>query len=134
MRFFVYLLVSLVYSSLSFLLGSINSVYSLLFLICLFVLGTILLFLMNITFLGLVFFMIYIGAIVVLFLFVIMMLDIKTSIVQKTSLEQAPIALGNLALVFVFINFFLLVFEDVSVVDLLNAFDTLNITQSSFTF
>ena len=89
---------------------------------------------MNITFLGLVFFMIYIGAIVVLFLFVIMMLDIKTSIVQKTSLEQAPIALGNLALVFVFINFFLLVFEDVSVVDLLNAFDTLNITQSSFTF
>lgn len=134
MRFLIYLLISLVYASLSFLLSSINSVYSLLFLICLFLLGTILLFLMNVTFLALVFFMIYIGAIVVLFLFVIMMLDVKTSIIQKSSLQQAPISLGNLALLFIFIEFLLLIFEDISVIDLLNTFDTLNIIESSFTF
>jgi NADH-quinone oxidoreductase subunit J len=134
MRFFIYFLVSLVYSSLSFLLSSYNAVYSLLFLICLFLLGTVLLFLINVTFLGLIFFMIYIGAIVVLFLFVIMMLDIKSNIIQKTGLEQSPISIGNVTLIFIFINFFFLTFEDISVVDLLNTYDTLKIVDNSFTF
>jgi len=54
-----------------------NPVYSLLFLILAFCNSSLLLFLFDVEFLGLVFIIIYVGAVAVLFLFVIMMLNIK---------------------------------------------------------
>lgn len=134
MQFFIYFLISLIFSSLSFLLSSLNAVYSLLFLICLFILGTILLFLLNVTFLGLIFFMIYIGAIVVLFLFVIMMLDIKSNIIQKTSLTQTSFSFNNLILIGIFILFFFLTLQEIPVIDLLNSKDIQKLTNFSFTY
>ena len=134
MQFFIYFLISLIFSSLSFLLSSLNAVYSLLFIICLFILGTILLFLLNVTFLGLIFFMIYIGAIVVLFLFVIMMLDIKSNIIQKTSLTQTSFSFNNLILIGIFILFFFLTLQEIPVIDLLNSKDIQKLTNFSFTY
>jgi NADH-quinone oxidoreductase subunit J len=56
---------------------SFNSVESVIFLILTFLNGAGLLFLFNVDFLGIVFIIIYVGAVAVLFLFVIMMLNVK---------------------------------------------------------
>ena len=69
---------------------SINPVHSILFLILTFVNSSFILILFKIEFLSLLFIIIYVGAIAVLFLFVIMMLNIKknqtTSIINKNYL------------------------------------------------
>ena len=57
---------------------SANPVESVLFLILAFCNAAVILFLFNAEFLGLIFIIIYVGAIAVLFLFVIMMLNIKS--------------------------------------------------------
>lgn len=54
-----------------------NPVESILFLIFSFYLAAILLFFFNVEFLGLTYIVVYVGAVAVLFLFIIMMLDIK---------------------------------------------------------
>lgn len=72
---------------------SINPVHSILFLILTFVNSAFILVLFKIEFLSLLFIIIYVGAIAVLFLFVIMMLNIKknvmTSVVNKNYLFLA---------------------------------------------
>lgn len=55
-----------------------NPVYSTLFLILSFCNAAVILFLFEVEFLGLLFIMVYVGAVAVLFLFVIMMIDTKT--------------------------------------------------------
>jgi NADH:ubiquinone oxidoreductase subunit 6 (subunit J) len=55
-----------------------NSVHSVLFLVCSFLSAAIVLFLLECEFLALLFIIIYVGAIAVLFLFVVMMIHIKT--------------------------------------------------------
>ena len=57
--------------------------HSVLFLILTFFNAAALLFLFNVEFLGLIFLIIYVGAIAVLFLFVIMMLNVKTNLSIK---------------------------------------------------
>ena len=69
-----------------------NSVYSILFLVLSFVSSVSLLCLLEYEFLALIFIIIYVGAIAVLFLFVIMMLDIKTVNVAKDSIKYFPFA------------------------------------------
>lgn len=59
-------------------IGVHNPIHSILLLILVFVLGSILLFFLHLELFGLIFLVVYIGAIVVLFLFIVMMLDIKT--------------------------------------------------------
>ena len=54
-----------------------NPVHSILFLILTFFNSAVLLFLLNAEFLGLIFIIVYVGAIAVLFLFVVMMLNVK---------------------------------------------------------
>jgi NADH-quinone oxidoreductase subunit J len=56
---------------------SANPVYSALFLISVFFNSALLILLLDLEFLSIIFIIIYIGAIMVLFLFIIMMLDIK---------------------------------------------------------
>lgn len=71
-------------------IGAQNSVYSVLFLVLSFVSSASLLCLLEYEFLALIFIIIYVGAIAVLFLFVVMMLDIKNLNVTKDSLKYFP--------------------------------------------
>ena len=67
-----------------------NSIYSVLFLVLSFVCATVLLFLLECEFFALLFLIIYVGAISVLFLFVVMMLDIKTISLTKDTAKYFP--------------------------------------------
>lgn len=85
-------------SSLMIILSQ-NSIYSVLFLVLSFVSSSSILFLLECEYISLIFIIIYVGAIAVLFLFVVMMLDIKTIHVTKDSLKYFPFG-GFLGVVF----------------------------------
>lgn len=67
-----------------------NAVYSVLFLVLSFLSAASLLFLLKCEFLSLVFILIYVGAIAILFLFVVMMLDLKTPNRSENNLRYFP--------------------------------------------
>lgn len=67
-----------------------NSIYSVLFLVLSFVSSSSILFLLECEYVSLIFIIIYVGAIAVLFLFVVMMLDVKTVYLAKDSLKYFP--------------------------------------------
>jgi NADH-quinone oxidoreductase subunit J len=67
-----------------------NSIYSVLFLVLSFVSSSSILFLLECEYISLIFIIIYVGAIAVLFLFVVMMLDVKTIYLAKDSLKYFP--------------------------------------------
>jgi len=67
-----------------------NSIYSVLFLVLSFVSATIILFLLECEFIALLFIIIYVGAIAVLFLFVVMMLNIKAINLTKDTVKYFP--------------------------------------------
>lgn len=67
-----------------------NSIYSVLFLVLSFVSSSSILFLLECEYISLIFIIVYVGAIAVLFLFVVMMLDIKTVQLAKYSLKYFP--------------------------------------------
>ena len=67
-----------------------NSIHSVLFLVLSFVSSSSLLFLLECEYISLIFIIIYVGAIAVLFLFVVMMLDVKTVYLAKDSLKYFP--------------------------------------------
>ena len=68
-----------------------NPVYSILFLVLCFVSSSCLLFLLECEFIALLFIIIYVGAIAILFLFVVMMLDTKTYYTTKDTLKYFPV-------------------------------------------
>ena len=67
-----------------------NSIHSVLFLVLSFVSSSSILFLLECEYISLMFIIIYVGAIAVLFLFVVMMLDIKATDLSKDSLKYFP--------------------------------------------
>lgn len=67
-----------------------NTVYSILVLILLFITAAILLFLLNVEFLGFIFIIVYVGAIAVLFLFVVMLLNIRVQEVHTSVMRYWP--------------------------------------------
>lgn len=67
-----------------------NSIYSVLFLVLSFISSAGILFLIECELFALLFVVVYVGAIAVLFLFVVMMLDVKTFIVNRDSLKYFP--------------------------------------------
>ena len=79
----------LLLSSLMIILSQ-NSIYSVLFLGLSFVSSSSILFLLECEYISLIFILVYVGAIAVLFLFVVMMLDIKTIYLAKDSLKYFP--------------------------------------------
>lgn len=79
----------LILSSLMIVISQ-NSIYSVLFLVLSFVSSVCILFLLGCEFISLMFIIIYVGAIAVLFLFVVMMLDVKTINLTKDSLKYLP--------------------------------------------
>ena len=87
--FFYFFSCVLLTSSLMVILSQ-NSIYSVLFLVLSFISSSSLLFLLECEYISLVFIIIYVGAIAVLFLFVVMMLDIKTVYLAKDSLKYFP--------------------------------------------
>jgi NADH-quinone oxidoreductase subunit J len=82
-----------------------NPVHSVLFLILTFISVAGLLLLLEVEFISLIFIVVYVGAIAVLFLFVVMMLDIKISESKRNLFQYFPIgsALGIAFLIEIFI-------------------------------
>lgn len=78
-----------------------HPVFSLLFLVGCFIFSSFLLFMLECEFLALLFIVIYVGAIAVLFLFVIMMLDTKSINLSKNVIKYIPAG-------FIFFVFFLI--------------------------
>ena len=101
--------ISILFNAFFIILG-INSIYSIFLLVFLFVLSTGLLFLIESEFIALIFIIVYIGAISVLFLFVILMLDLKTKSSLKSFYEYFPY-FNLLILIFSF-SFFILIFDN----------------------
>jgi NADH-quinone oxidoreductase subunit J len=85
-----------------------NSIYSVLFLVLSFVSATTLLLLLECEFLALLFIIIYVGAIAVLFLFVVMMLDIKAGNLTKDKVKYFPFGsfVGTVFLIETFVIIF----------------------------
>ena len=98
-----FILFSLVFSSLLVIFVK-NPVHSILFLVVVFFNATTLLLLYDIEFLALIFLIVYVGAISVLFLFVIMMLNIRIIELSEDFFKYLPI-LGFISLVFLFQSF-----------------------------
>lgn len=79
-----------VFSALS-VIAAVNSVHSILFLILAFLNAAGVLLLLGADFLALLFLVVYVGAVAILFLFVVMMLDLKTSEMEDGILAFTPV-------------------------------------------
>jgi len=80
----------LVFSAIMVIINS-HSVFSLLFLVLSFLASAILLFILECEFLALIFIVVYVGAIAVLFLFAVMMLDAKLHNLTRNVFRYLPI-------------------------------------------
>ena len=87
-----------------------NPVHSVLFLILVFFNGAALLLLLGLDFFALILLVVYVGAIAVLFLFVVMMLNIKLAEIDEKKLRYLPI--GGLVGLLFFLETFLIVDND----------------------
>ena len=108
-----------------------NPVYSVLFLILVFCNSAGLLLLLNLDFFALIFLIVYVGAIAVLFLFVVMMLNIKIAEVQESIFHYLPIG-GFIGLIF-FIEFYFLFNQEFVPLQLQN-FSSLNTNSLTLQF
>src|SRR5438445_293897 len=90
---FFYLFAGVCVASAVMVIVSRNPVHSVLFLILAFVNASGLFILMGAEFLGMMLIVVYVGAVAVLFLFVIMMLDVDFTELQEGFLEYLPIGL-----------------------------------------
>lgn len=79
--------------SASMVITSNHAVFSLLFLVLCFIFSSFLLFLLECEFLALIFIVIYVGAIAVLFLFAVMMLNSKKVTLSRSSMKYLPAGL-----------------------------------------
>jgi NADH-quinone oxidoreductase subunit J len=102
-----YLLAGIVLISSIMVISARNPVHSVLFLILAFFNAAGLLILMEMEFLSLIFIVVYVGAIAVLFLFVVMMLNVKISEVEDEVLQYLPVG-GTIGLIFLFLIFFII--------------------------
>lgn len=99
MNILFYLFYSLAVSCGIMVIQCRNPVHSVLFLICVFINAAGLLILLGLDFFALILLVVYVGAIAVLFLFVVMMLDIKIQEISEKRLRYLPVG-GLLGLLF----------------------------------
>lgn len=92
-NFFFFFFSSIALISSIFVIYSINTIYSVFFLILVFINFTGLLLIFEIEFISIMLIIIYVGAITVLFLFIVMMLDINLLINKKINFGYIPIIL-----------------------------------------
>ena len=97
-----------------------HPVFSLLFLVGCFIFSSFLLFMLECEFLALLFIVIYVGAIAVLFLFVIMMLDTKSINLSKNVIKYVPV--GFIFFIFLLIPILNLVSDHFNTNSLTNSF------------
>nr|BBH42962.1 NADH dehydrogenase subunit 6 [Marophrys sp. SRT127] len=90
---------SLALVSATMVIISANPIHSVIFLILVFCNATGLLLLLKLEFLGMMFLIIYVGAIAVLFLFIVMMLNIKLNEINENWLRYLPIG-GIIGVIF----------------------------------
>ncbi|MFC0283489.1 NADH-quinone oxidoreductase subunit J [Camelimonas abortus] len=96
---FFYIFSAVAVASALMVIASRNPVHSVLFLILTFANVTGLFILLGAEFLGLLLVIVYVGAVAVLFLFVVMMLDVDFAALKKGALQYAPVgALVGIAL------------------------------------
>ena len=131
--YFFYFFSFLIISSSILVIFSNNAVHSVLFLIFTFFNSAILFLLMNAEFLAMTIVIVYVGAIAVLFLFVVMMLNISESEIKEGFLKYFPF---GLILIAIFITELFLIFNfdnfpvsdnvkiDVNKIDLIEASNT----------
>ncbi len=77
MYLFLTFIVSLIFASCVLVVGVQNPIHSILLLILVFFFGSVLLFVLQVEYFALLFMIVYVGAIVVLFLFIVMLLEVK---------------------------------------------------------
>lgn len=99
-EYLFYFFSSLAVASGIFVIRAQNPVHSVLFLILVFCQAAGLLILQNLDFFAMIFLVVYVGAIAVLFLFVVMMLHIKVAELHENALRYLPIG-GLIGLIFV---------------------------------
>lgn len=107
LNFLIIGLSSVLLGCLIFIIFISNPIHSILLLILTFILGSIFLFIINMNFFAISFLIVYIGAIVVLFLFIIMMLDIK-AINTTQSLKNFIISYDFFLIIFILFEIFYL--------------------------
>lgn len=98
-----------------------NPIHSALYLVCCFLNGAVILFLLGADFLGFIFIIIYVGAIAVFFLLVIMMLNIKTDPASFGFIKYGPL---SVFICFIFIFEFILPFVQNTTITNFNNFST----------
>ena len=103
---FIFFFIFLIFSAI-LVISSRNPIHSILFLILVFVNASGLLLLLNLEFLAMMFLIVYVGAIAVLFLFVVMMLNIKIIELNENLIRYLPIGIF-ISLIFFFEIFFIL--------------------------
>ena len=101
MDFLFYLFSSLTLVSGALVIQARNPVHSVLFLILVFFNASGLLVLLGLDFFALIFLVVYVGAIAVLFLFVVMMLNIRIAEISEKRLRYLPVG-GVLGVLFLF--------------------------------
>ena len=104
--FFFALVFIIIFNSLMIIFSS-NPIHSIFYLILVFIGSTVLLLLLGVEFIGMLFLIIYIGAITVLFLFVIMMLNVKIIEFNEKFVMYLPISVF-LGLIFLIEIFYLI--------------------------
>lgn len=87
---FIFFSYALVFSSIMVVIAQ-HPVFSLLFLVSCFIFSSFLLFLLECEFLAFLFIVVYVGAIAILFLFAIMMLESKLTNLSKNAVKYFPI-------------------------------------------
>ena len=80
---FFYIIASMLFAACTLVVGVRNPIHAILLLILVFFLGNIFLFMLQLEYFAILFLIVYVGAIVVLFLFIVMMLDIKIANVAE---------------------------------------------------
>jgi NADH:ubiquinone oxidoreductase subunit 6 (subunit J) len=111
MEYFLSFISAFLFGGCTLVIGVQNPIHSILILILVFLLGSILLFVLQVEYFALLFMIVYVGAIVVLFLFIVMMLEIK--MVNVSERFRDLFSFRNLILAFLVIEVLLLSSSDV---------------------
>ena len=106
--------VALIFSAVMVIISQ-HSVFSLLFLVSCFIFSSFLLFLLECEFLALLFIVVYVGAIAILFLFAIMMLESKQINLSRNAIKYFPVGIVfSVGLLVPILNIINNTFEDTS--------------------
>jgi len=110
-----------------FVILSENPIYSILYLVLVFLNSALLLLIYYIDFISIIILVIYVGAIAILFLFVVMMINIKIVLIQESMYRYLPLGIF-ICIIFFFEVFFTLDFQ------FYNNIDSMNINYYNYIF